>query len=382
MAILVLMLFLALKIYIMKNLILLLSLIIILSACESRNSDEFSISGKIEGKFVGNVYLQKNKDGQFIILDTAVVEDGRFKFKGSIEYPDIYYIGLDESRFVSFFNEPSDIKISFHIDSITSPEIKGSTSDNEYRTYLKSLDKHKSAQIGIYTRYNEAARNNDSVRVKAIEAEMNEIDAQHKANILGFIKDNPTSFVSPYIAMRHSYELNLDELRQLNTTLDPKVKESAFAKMLADRMLILENVEVGMQAPDFTMNDTQGNPVKLSDLRGKVLLVDFWASWCGPCRKENPNIVNAYKRFNDKGFDVLGVSLDREQDSWLAAIKDDNLTWTHVSDLQYWNNAASKLYGVMSIPSNVLLDANGVIIARNLTGEELIKKLEEVLPAV
>lgn len=382
MAILVLILFLALKIYIMKNLILLLSLIIILSACESRNSDEFSISGKIEGKFEGNVYLQKNKDGQFMILDTAVVKDGKFKFKGTIEYPNIYYIGIDEGRFVSFFNEASDIKIKFHIDSITSPEIKGSTSDNEYRSYMKALDKHKSAQIGIYTRYNEAARNNDSVQIKAIEAEMNEIDAQHKANILGFIKDNPTSFVSPYIAMRHSYELNLDELRQLNITLDPKVKESAFAKMLADRILVLENVEIGKEAPDFTMNDTQGNPVKLSDLRGKVLLVDFWASWCGPCRKENPNIVNAYKRFNEKGFDILGVSLDREQDSWLAAIKDDNLTWTHVSDLKYWNNAASKLYGVMSIPSNVLLDANGVIIARNLTGEELIKKLEELLPAV
>ncbi len=366
----------------MKNLILLLSLIVTLSACESRKSNEFSINGKIEGKFEGNVYLQKNKDGQFMILDTAVVEDGKFKFKGTIEQPDIYYIGIDEGRFVSFFNEPSDIKIKFHIDSITSPEIKGSTSDDEYRTYMKSLDKHKSAQIGIYTRYNEAARNNDTVQIKSIEAEMNELDAEHKANILGFIKDNPASFVSPYIAMRHSYELELDELRQLNTALDPKVKESPFAKMLADRIMVLENVEVGKQAPDFTMNDTQGNPVKLSDLRGKVLLVDFWASWCGPCRKENPNIVNAYKKFNNKGFDILGVSLDREQDSWLAAIKEDNLTWTHVSDLQYWNNAASKLYGVMSIPSNVLLDANGVIIARNLTGEDLIKKLEEVLPAV
>jgi peroxiredoxin len=317
-----------------------------------------------------------------MILDTAVVENGRFNFKGSIEHPDIYYIGIDEGRFVSFFNEPSDIKIKFHIDSITSPEITGSTADNEFRNYLKSIEKHKSAQIGIYTRYNEAARNNDTAQIKIIEAEMNELDAQHKANILGFVKDNPSSFVSPYIAMRHSYELDLDELRQLNTSLDSKVKESPFAKMLADRILVLENVEVGKQAPDFTMKDTQGNTVTLSDLRGKVLLVDFWASWCGPCRKENPNIVSAYKRFNDKGFDILGVSLDRDKDSWLAAIKDDNLTWTHVSDLQYWNNAASKLYGVMSIPSNVLLDANGVIIARNLTGEDLIKKLEEVLPAV
>lgn len=366
----------------MKNLILLLTIIITLSACESRNSNEYSISGKIEGKFAGNVYLQKNKDGQFLILDTAVVENGRFKFKGTMDYPDIYYIGIDEGRFVSFFNEPSDIKIKFHIDSITSPEIKGSDSDKEYRDYLKSLDKHKSAQIGIYSRYNEAARNNDTAQLRTLGVEMNQLDAQHKESILGFIKTNPSSFVSPYIAMRHSYELDLDELRQLNDLMTPKVKESAFAKMLSDRIKVLENVEVGKQAPDFTMNDTEGRPVKLSDLRGKVLLVDFWASWCGPCRKENPNIVKAYNRFSSKGFDILGVSLDRDANNWLAAIKEDKLTWTHVSDLQYWNNAASKLYGVMSIPSNVLLDANGVIIARNLTGEDLIKKLEEVMASV
>jgi len=376
------MLFLKLKTITMKNLILIFALIVTLSACNTRKSNEYVINGKIEGKFSGNVYLQKNADGQFQILDTAIVENGKFRFKGIIETPDIYYIGIDEARFVGFFNEASEIKITFNIDSLNKPEVEGSVSDNEYRKYLKTMDEYQSSQIGIYTRYNEAARTKDSAQMKLIEKEMEDLDAKQKLILVDYIKNNPSSFVSPYIAMRHSYELDLADLRNIISSLDSKVKKSSFSVMLEERIAILESVEVGKMAPDFTMNDPEGNPITLSSMRGKVILIDFWASWCGPCRKENPNVVAAYKKFSSKGFDIIGVSLDRDATSWKSAIASDNLTWTHVSDLQYWNNAASKKYGVMSIPSNVLLDKNGVIIARNLTGEALTKKLEEVLAAV
>lgn len=366
----------------MKNLILILSLIISLSACTSKKSNEFVINGKIEGKFDGKVYLQKNLDGKFQILDTTQVEGGKFKFKGIIDSPDMYYIALDEARFVGFFNEPSTINITFHVDSLNNPKVEGSVADNEYRNYLKHMDEYQSGQIGVYTQYNEAARNGDSVKMKELETQMESLDKKHKEDILGFIKNNPESYVSPYIAMRHSYELELNELKEINSGLAAKIKESPFSKRLLERIAVLESVEVGKEAPDFTMNDPEGNPVTLSGLRGKVVLVDFWASWCGPCRRENPNVVKAYNQFKDKGFDILGVSLDKDATSWKGAIEEDNLTWTHVSDLQYWNNAASKKYGIMSIPSNVLVDKNGIIIARNLTGEELTKKLEEVLAAV
>jgi peroxiredoxin len=142
----------------------------------------------------------------------------------------------------------------------------------------------------------------------------------------------------------------------------------------------MKAVEVGQKAPDFTMNDVEGNPVTLySKIGSKLLLVDFWAAWCGPCRQENPNVVKVYNEFNKKGFDVFGVSLDQQKDAWVKAIADDKLTWTHVSDLQYWSNSAAKLYAVNAIPANFLLDETGTIIGRNLRAEDLYNKVNEIL---
>jgi len=196
-----------------------------------------------------------------------------------------------------------------------------------------------------------------------------------------FIREHPKSAVSPLVAlMQFAQEMTAHDIDTLVAFLDPSVRASVYVaelKKLADKMRI---TDVGGMAPDFTLNTPEGTPLSLSSLRGKIVLVDFWASWCVPCRKENPNVVMVYNQFKDKGFDILGVSLDREKGAWEKAIADDKLTWHHVSDLKYWQSEAAVKYGIQSIPSTLLLDKDGKIIAKNLRGEELAKKLAQLLP--
>ncbi|HMP91660.1 MAG TPA: TlpA disulfide reductase family protein, partial [Phnomibacter sp.] len=172
---------------------------------------------------------------------------------------------------------------------------------------------------------------------------------------------------------------DVTELGKFYDTLSPAVKQSFFGKKIGDIVKASKSTEIGNMAPDFTLNNPDGKPVSLSSLRGQYVLVDFWASWCGPCRQENPNVVKAYQAYKSKGFTILGVSLDKDRDPWLEAIKKDKLTWEQVSDLKFWQSPVVELYGIRGIPANVLLDKEGKIIAKNLRGADLEAKLAEVL---
>jgi len=169
------------------------------------------------------------------------------------------------------------------------------------------------------------------------------------------------------------------ELEPLYSGLDPKMKDSYFGKKIKVALETAKTTAIGSAAPDFTLNDVNGKPVSLASFKGKYTLVDFWASWCGPCRQENPNVVKAYNTYKAKGFEILGVSLDDKKENWEKAIQQDNLGWKHVSDLKGWQSSAAALYDVKGIPMNFLLDKDGKIIAKNLRGEDLVKKLSEVL---
>jgi peroxiredoxin len=194
-----------------------------------------------------------------------------------------------------------------------------------------------------------------------------------------FVKDHPESVVSALALQNMMEGMDDSTLNQLYSGLDTAIQHSTFGEQIGTRLAMEKKTSIGQQAPDFTMNDTTGTPVSLSSFRGKYVLVDFWASWCGPCREENPNVVKAYNEYKGKDFTILGVSLDKTKDAWEKAIKDDHLTWNHVSDLQYWDNAAAKLYGVQAIPANFLIDPSGKIIAKNLRGDKLDKELAQVL---
>ncbi|WP_245893715.1 peroxiredoxin family protein [Sphingobacterium gobiense] len=204
--------------------------------------------------------------------------------------------------------------------------------------------------------------------------------AQTKEELIAQVKANPSSVETLKTIQRvGGYDPDYKELETLFKGLDKSVRKSKQGKQFGYYLKRLENSSVGKKAPAITQLTPEGDPFSLSDLRGKYVLIEFWASWCPDCRKANPDLVKTYAKFKDKNFEILGVSFDRKLDDWVAAIEKDKLTWKHISDLQSWQNAAGTLYGVRAIPQNILVDPEGIIVARNLHGEELDSKLGELL---
>jgi peroxiredoxin len=194
-----------------------------------------------------------------------------------------------------------------------------------------------------------------------------------------YLAEKPSSPIAMFVFRQFAgYDINADVVEPVFLGLAEKLRNGPAGKEMAERIEVAKKTGIGRMAMDFTQNDTLGNPVSLSSFKGKYVLIDFWASWCGPCRQENPNVVKAFNNYKEKGFTVLGVSLDQPnaKDKWMKAIHDDNLTWTQVSDLKFWKNEVAVQYGIQAIPQNFLIDPQGKIIGKNLRGEALNKKLE------
>jgi thiol-disulfide isomerase/thioredoxin len=369
----------------MKKISVLLVTVLFIASCTNTGTKtiskkDYTVTGSIDTTIDGWAYLQKRAEGTLKTIDSVRLTGGKFEFKGAVDFPEVYFINIPTTKsLVPFFVEPADITINIDAKDINKSKILGSVSQKEYEGYLDMLDQYDLKIRESYTLYQKAEELKDQAQMRKEDSVMNEYYNQKDAFIRKFAIQKNKSVITPYIVLRNSYLFELPQLDSIMSNFDTTLRRSPYMPSLNEFLNTLKRTAIGMPYVTFMMQDTSGVYFPVADMiGGKYVLIDFWASWCGPCRAENPNLVKIYNEFKNKGFAIVGVSFDTKRENWLKAIKDDKLAWKHVSDLKGWENAAGKVYGIRSIPSNVLIDKEGKIIAKNLRGEDLRKKLEEI----
>ncbi|HTJ11596.1 MAG TPA: TlpA disulfide reductase family protein [Dinghuibacter sp.] len=374
----------------MKNscLPILLSGVILAAACKSSDRNAYTVTGTIKGADTGKAFLYHPVAGSVNSkADTVNIVSGRFTFTGATTEPMFCVLVIKgaASGPAQFFVEPGTVTVTGSLDSLPQAHVAGGATEDEYLKY-KAESKIFDDKMGtLDSLYEAAAQGSDTARAKktqdSLVAEMKSLDKSESAFNKQYIKAHPASFVSA-VEMKNLFSYNPDvpAFDSAYQSLGDTIKHSLLGQQLNDMLTIAKKTDIGQVAPDFTLNDPDGHPIKLSDYnKGKVVLVDFWASWCGPCRGENPNVVKAFHQYGPKGFTVLGVSLDDKKEPWVKAIKDDGLAWGQVSDLKGWQSEAAAMYGIRGIPMNFLLDKDGKIIGKGLRGDDLVSKLSSVL---
>ena len=374
----------------MKNslFISLLALGVLIGGCNkigSKNEpgeDSFTIQGKLQHASGEPIYLSELGEQQFVSRDTAKVgTDGSFQFTGKATDPGIYRISLtDKNMFLLVIDTPRIEVEADAKDLRKTAVVKGSPETALLQDLMQEMDAIQLRGASLEQRFRAAQAAGQQDSLALLQEQFMALQANSGKQVKRIIRSNPKAFVSTFAtASLINPEEDFAFADSMTAIFEKSVPESPFTKVLITRLGALRNVSVGNAAPEITLPDPQGKDVSLSSLRGKYVLVDFWASWCGPCRQENPNVVRMYNQYKDKGFEIFGVSLDESRDKWLKAIAQDKLTWPHVSDLKGWNSSAALLYNIQAIPQTLLLDKEGKIIAKNLRGKALEDKLASLL---
>ncbi|WP_205573330.1 TlpA disulfide reductase family protein [Flavisolibacter nicotianae] len=340
----------------------------------AKTADGFTISGNVQGLADGEVKITTTQGEQVLVKGAA--KNGVFNLAGKVEEPGLYWLTMGKEQPQYIFLENTAIKISGKQSDIKNIQIEGSQSHKDFLQFRKAFDPLFANLNAISFQIQQAA---EEKKPALMQQYTTAITNMNKA-VGEFIRERPASYVSVFLlSITKQINENVSELEERFNALNPSLKSSTVGKDLEGYISFAKIGSVGSEAPEFIQADVNDKPISLSSFRGKYVLLDFWASWCKPCRQENPNVVKAFNKFKGKNFTVFSVSLDQQKESWVRAIAADKLDWTHVSDLKFWNNAAAELYHVQSIPQNFLIDPAGKIVAKDLRGEDLDKKLCELL---
>jgi len=388
----------------MKKVVLFLAAAAMIVSCKQLAENEYEVTGtfadnSLDGK---TIVLEKQSQMGYTPVDTVKVDGDKFVIKGTTTDPEMVFLNVEGKTDgkVNFILEPGEINLKVDKDTLFK-SVTGGTFNNDKLEEFKGLSykmfkENEKIEKAALPKRNEALKINDTVTLNKLRKDKEATFKTWNGQLVDFIKKNPKAFVNIMVLgqvaqMRVS---TMDDVRALFEGLDPSIKKTKEGKQIADYFAKMDaekkgtpeaatsaegGVKVGDVAPEFTAPSPEGKAVSLKQSLGKVTIIDFWASWCKPCRAENPNVVALYNELHAKGLNIIGVSLDKTADKWKEAIAADKLTWAHVSNLKFWDEPIAKQYGVSSIPATFILDASGKVVAKDLRGAELKAKVTELL---